>query len=147
MIRKNYLIYLFFAPLFLTSCISPLSKNKLEETKKAEPEPKKEIVEESNKVVEDYSKEVIEKNGVIELEKQEKFEEVHKKIGDLEGGSLEREKRIHALESHVSKLNFQINELINDNNISKKIISFLKNDVSSLNEMIAIGYFWRSILW
>lgn len=59
------------------------------------------------------------------------------KIDVLESSGKNHEFRIVDLENQVKKLNYLINDLNQDNIVSKKIISILKNDVSSLTEQIA----------
>ncbi|WGL60307.1 outer membrane protein assembly factor BamD [Pigmentibacter sp. JX0631] len=59
------------------------------------------------------------------------------KLDVLESSGKNHEFRIVDLENQVKKLNYLINDLTQDNNVSKKIISILKNDVSSLTEQLA----------
>jgi TolA-binding protein len=114
MIRKNHLLKILMTTLFFSSCISnPNEKpNENQETTKKE------------------------NTEIIETNKAEKIETLNT-FDNLKSVDKEHEMRIISLENTVKKLNFQINDLSQDNNISKKIISLLKNDVSSLNEQIA----------
>lgn len=74
----------------------------------------------------------IDESEVIEINKTEKKESLE----NLESIDKNHEIRILSLENTVKKLDFIINDLNQDNIISKKIISLLKNDVNSLNEQI-----------
>lgn len=118
MIRNNHLLAILIINFLFSSCISHpdeiLNEN--------DPATKKNL---ESKVIENSEK--------IEINKIETFN----KIDDLESFNKDYEIRIISLENTIKKLNFQINDLSQDNNISKKIISLLKNDVSSLNEQIA----------
>jgi TolA-binding protein len=96
------------------------------------------ISPENNDKMGKNEKEIKEKvnNETIEINKVEKPEEINKS-DNLELQYKDHDLRILAIENTIKKLNFQINDLSQDNNVSKKIITLLKNDVNSLNEQIA----------
>ncbi|WP_186646838.1 tetratricopeptide repeat protein [Fluviispira vulneris] len=58
-------------------------------------------------------------------------------IDNLENINKDQEKRLIKLEKDNKTLMFQINDLIQDNRISKKVITQLRNDVFSLSEIIS----------
>jgi len=94
--------------LFLSSCISH----------------PKETMDEKN---------LSEHREIIEIQKNDPIN----KIDTLESKDKNHEIRLFELEGQIKKLNFTVNDLSQDNNISKKIISLLKNDINSLNEQIS----------
>lgn len=59
------------------------------------------------------------------------------KFDVLEFSGKNHEFRIVDLENQIKKLNYLVSDLAHDNTVSKKIISILKNDVSSLLEQLA----------
>ena len=125
MSRKNHLLIILMTAFFFSSCMS--HPNEMQSEK-----------ETSDKTTDKENQETKTKENkeIIEVNKTEKIDALHK-FDSLESVDKEHEMRIISLENTIKKLNFQINDLSQDNNISKKIISLLKNDVSSLNEQIA----------
>ncbi len=97
-----------FCTIFITSCMTP-----------------------QNEVMEDKNQ--AENKAVIEIQKNETVS----KIDYLETTDKNHEIRITELEGQVKKLNFLVNDLSQDNIVSKKIISLLRNDVNSLNEQLS----------
>ncbi len=129
MTRKNYLLKILMFTFLISSCMS--TPNEMSNKKMAE----------INEKTENNSQEITEKkdkdnNEVIEMHKAEKIETNHK-LDNLVSVDKDHEMRIISLENTIKKLNFQINDLSQDDNISKRIISLLKNDTISLNEQIA----------
>ncbi|APJ04175.1 tetratricopeptide repeat protein [Silvanigrella aquatica] len=72
---------------------------------------------------------------IIDLHEQSK-QETLEKIDQIESSSKEREKHIMILENEIKKMSYQVNDLSQDNIVSKKVISYLKNDMNSLNEQL-----------
>ncbi len=129
MTRKSYFLNILMTSFLISSCMSHSneisSKNMNDNNEK---------MENNNQEIKDTKEK--ENNEIIEINKAEKMETINK-FDNLDSVNKDHEMRIFALENTIKKLNFQINDLSNDNNISKRIISLLKNDTGSLNEQIA----------
>lgn len=105
---KNFLIFLVFVSLSIISCISRMN---------------------------DYNEDKLLSENSDGTEANRLAN--NSKLDVLESSGKNHEFRIVDLENQVKKLNYLINDLTQDNNVSKKIISILKNDVSSLTEQLA----------
>lgn len=105
---KNFLVFLVFVSLSTISCISRMN---------------------------DYNEDKLLSENSDSTEANRLAN--NSKLDVLESSGKNHEFRIVDLENQVKKLNYLINDLTQDNNVSKKIISILKNDVSSLTEQLA----------
>ncbi|KAB8030003.1 tetratricopeptide repeat protein [Fluviispira multicolorata] len=129
MIRSKSLFYIFIIIIFeffLYSCASAPKKAALEEGKQAETDANAETDEHGNIIV----------KKAAELPNFDQFAKVET-IDSIENINKEQDKRILKLEKENKTLSFQVTDLIQDNRVSKKMITQLRNDVFSLSEVIS----------